>query len=243
MRLSRKTQIVLSVVVVLGLGFAWLVEFTPMCRLEAVTLDGMDVDDWPDRFGLHPQKPVVSQPLDSLAQTLMARKGVFRVDIAPSLSGRLAVRINDIEPACLLLDRGTGNLYGLNRDARVISLERRHIDWERPVITGAEGAGVFERCFDARVSVIVDNLEWERENHPDLYRLIEQIDVYSQEAVAVSLAGFPFTIKVRAARLASDLDRFIEFVAGFDVNLDSVRVVDMRFDDLIICGKDHRRGR
>ena len=50
-------------------------------------------------------------------------------------------------------------------------------------------------------------------------------------------AGFSIRVIARADRLAGDLVRFVEFVTGFDVDLDLVHSVDMRFDNMVVCGE------
>ena len=47
-------------------------------------------------------------------------------------------------------------------------------------------------------------------------------------------------MKVRADRLLEDLDRFVEFISGYDVPLEDVRILDLRFENMIIVG-DRKR--
>ncbi len=217
-----------------------ILNFTNVCRLEAVTLDGKLVSNWPDRFDALREKSLFRQPLDSLAQVVLAEKGTFRVDISCSWPHTLNIRTNGFSPSCFLLDKTSGRLCGLEQNGRTVPLRNAVLDWERPVLTGVESGRWFSYCRDVRVKVVVDQLEKLRKSNLNLFRLIDEIDFETTDYVQVSVSGLPYRLKVRPEHLTEDLSRFVDFVAKFDPELDGVRHLDLRFDNMIICarGKD-----
>lgn len=231
---SRKNRLLLAFGLVVGLTMVALIEFTSVCKLEAVTLDNKPVENVTDQLGLRADRPLMRQPVERLAHRLLDKPGVFRVDIDFDLPHGLALTTNDFTPVCFVLDAATGKMYGLNHKARLIELSHKIPDWERPVITGVSNQGLYRYMEDIRTVVLVEQLErLERTNH-SLYRLIEQIDLSHQREVRVHIAGLPYTVRLRAEMLAHDLDRFVGFITNYAPALDSVRVVDLRFDNLII---------
>ncbi len=124
---------------------------------------------------------------------------------------------------------------GLDEQARLIPLRDDESDWEHPVLTSLEAGKLFEHCRDARVSVIVSELEQLRRDNVDLYRLIEEIDFGAEAYLYVTVSGLQYRLKLRAESFVDDLGRFVEFVGSFNPVLDSVTMVDLRFDQMIVC--------
>lgn len=231
---SRKTRILLAVGLLAGLTLVALIEFTSVCTLEAVTIDSRPVENITGELGLKPDKPLARQPVERLAARLLEKKGVFRVDVDFNLPHALALTTNAFTPVCFVLDKSSGRMYGLNHQARVIELSRSVPDWERPVITGCDTRGLYRFMDDIRTVVVVEQLEQLEKTNRPLYRLIEQIDLSHAREARVSIAGLPYTVRLRAEMLAHDLDRFVGFITHYAPSLDSVRTVDLRFDNLII---------
>ncbi len=234
---SRKTRILLALSLVAGLSVIALIEFSSVCTLQAVTLDDRPITDIKAELGLKPHKPLVRQPVERLAAKLLDKKGVFRVDISFQIPHGIALTTNAFTPVCFALDDASGKMYGLNHKARVTELSRPVPDWERPVITGAKTRGLYRYMDDIRTIVVVEQLEQLRNTNPSLYRLIEQIDLSQQREVRVNIAGLPYTVRLRAEMLACDLDRFVAFITHYAPPLDSVRTIDLRFDNLIITAQ------
>jgi len=235
MLIPRKVKVILTAVIVLGASSLGVVHFTNLCDLEAVTLNGRPVDQWPDRYAMAREKSIVDQPVDSIAESLMDKPGVFKVDISYSLPDRINIKTNNFEAVCFLLDRRTGQLYGLDRSARLLSLKSAEYDWEHPILTSVTAGKLFHFCDDVRVSVVVGQLQELQQESRDLYRLIDEIDFGNQGFLKVSLAGLSYRLKVRAECFLEDMNKFIEFVSRFGPDLEDTTILDLRHNGMIIC--------
>ena len=233
----KRTKLFFAFGVVIVAVSVAVVNFTNVCRLEAVTLNGEPINDWSGRFDMLHEKSLFRQPLDSLAHVVLTDEGTFKVDISCSWPHTLNIRTNAFSPTCFLLDKMSGRLYGLEENGRIVPLKNAVTDWERPVLTGVKSGRWFGYCRDGRVKVVVDQLERLRNNNLNLFRLIDEIDFKTTDYVQVSVSGLPYRLKARPERLAKDLDRFIEFVTKFDPDLSGVRYLDLRFDNMIICAR------
>ncbi|MDH3938619.1 MAG: hypothetical protein OEV68_14940, partial [candidate division Zixibacteria bacterium] len=134
-----------------------------------------------------------------------------------------------------LLDEKTTRLYGIDDHGRVVPLTRPVDNWERPVLTGLTVSSMFERCSETRAEVVTRKLIRLRHEHRDLFRLIEEIDFSDQFGLTVTVAGLPYRLKLRAQTMIQDMDRFARFITRFGVDFEKVRLMDLRFDDMIIC--------
>jgi hypothetical protein len=236
--LSARARLLLAGGIVLITFLLFVVNFTGACRLETVTLNGRVIDDWPQQFSVLNEESVFRQPLDSLADMLLSKEGVFKVDVAYAWPRTLNVTTNAFTPVAFVLDKSSGTLKGLERNGRVIPLDNAVLDWEQPVLTGVTTAGWFDYCEDARVKVVVDELEQLRRDHIDFYRLIDEVNLDRPEYLTVSVAGLPYELKVRAERLRTDLGKSVDFITRFDPGLTEMRCIDLRFDDMIVCAQE-----
>lgn len=232
---SRRAVRLMIAALVFGVGLGAVLEFTEVCRIEAVTLDGKAVVDWPERYGLRTDRPMFRQSVDSLAEAILNRSRVFRVSVEYSLPRELEIRINDFNPVCYLVDKVNGKIYGLSKSARVIPLSPISVDWERPIITGGECGKLYDHARDPRVNVIVDQLELVAGKHGDFFRLIEEIDISRPTYIKLRAAGLAYCLKVHAQTLCDDISRFLEFLTRYRADLQSIKAVDLRFENMIIC--------
>ncbi|MBD3402337.1 hypothetical protein GF420_05535 [candidate division GN15 bacterium] len=237
---TRRTTFLLLGGTLLLAALVVLLQFTSTCQLEAVTLDGDPVADWEARLGLHQGTSVVRQPLDSLARAMLAWEDVRRVDIGYRLPGTITIRTNQFDPVCFVLSEKTGKVYGLDGDAHVIRIAEDWDDWEHPVLVNAGVREMFEPCGDVRVAMVLDQLRRLQEDHADLYRLIAEIDFTAADHLVVNVAGLPCRLWITAGQLHAQLERFVRFMYNFSPGLDSVRVIDMRFDNQIVCSVKDR---
>lgn len=240
MLLSRKTTLMLLLAAIVCLATLLTTNYSDACRLEEVTLNRQAIEEWHARFGLHPEKSIVRQPVDSLAGSLLASANVFKVDISYRLPSGIDIVLNDFEIVCFLVDAHSGVLYGLTDKARVATLGKGSENWDHPVLTSVAAGPIYGFCSDARVGVVVEQLQRLRAENIDLYRLIEEIDFGHESFLQVSLAGLPYRLKIRAERLFEDMMQFVEFVSRFVPDLSGVSAIDMRFDGMIICAGGKR---
>lgn len=235
MVLSKRTKLALLAASGLGLAIIGLANYTGACRLETVTYDGENLTDWPEKFEALESSPLFHQPLDSLAQALLARPQVFKVDMSWSLPHTLEITTNRFSPVCFVLDSKTDRMMGVDRTGRIVSLNGSKLDWENPVLVNVEVERMFERCGDVRVAMVADRLPGIRDKYRDLYRLIEEIDFGESGCLSIRISGLPYQLKVRAGLMSEDIDRFVQFVTEYGPDLSEARIVDLRFDNMVIC--------
>ncbi len=235
MLFSKKVTLILISLVTAGLALVITVNYTDACRLNEVRLNQTPLVDWQEDLGLNASRSVVRQPVDSLAERLIADKDVFKVDVAYTLTGRLDIETNNFRPVCFMVDAGSGKMYGLTDRARVVSLKNSEFGWEHPVLTSVLAGPVYDHCSDARVAVVVEQLERLRRDNIDLYRLIDEIDFGVENFVQVALSGLEYRLKIRAENFHAEAIQFVEFVSRFAPDLEGVTSIDLRFDDMIIC--------
>ncbi|MFQ6007583.1 MAG: cell division protein FtsQ/DivIB [Candidatus Zixiibacteriota bacterium] len=228
-----KLPLVFSVVLVTGV--LAVVNFTDACRLETVILNGKQIDDWQDRFSELRETSIFKQSLDDFARHLLSQRGVFKVDVSYTWPRTLNIKTNAFAPSCLIVDKVSGDMYGVDREGRLLPLDKGRLNWECPILTGVTAKGLFNYCDDVRVEVVVEQLEQLRSTQPDFFWLLNEIDFGAPDHLEVFVAGLTYRLKVRAERFLDDLNRFADFISRFNPDLDSVRQIDLRFDDMILC--------
>jgi hypothetical protein len=234
-RLSNRMKLALAAASVFGVALVGVVNYTGACRLREVTVNDVSVEDWRQRYPMLDTNRGPLQSIQSVAEKVLDDTDVFKVDLSWSLPHRLDIRTNRFTPECFLLDKNTAQMYGLDDHGRVVPLTRPVGNWERPVLTGLTVRAMFERCSDTRVVVVARKLEQLRREHRDLFRLIEEINFDDEFGLTVTVAGLSYQLKLRAETMIEDVDRFARFITHFGVDLEEVRLMDLRFDDMIIC--------
>ncbi|NOY87868.1 MAG: hypothetical protein GXO93_00580 [FCB group bacterium] len=237
MLLSKRIKLILLAVIVMGITLAGVVNYTDACRLQNVTFNNKNIDNWQHRFGFSPQRSLLKQPLDSIAQALIGKKNIFKVDISYDLFHRLNIKTNNFQPICLVLDQKSGNLYGLNKDALIIPLNGLDIDWEYPVLTSVSVGKLYRYSQDVRVKVIIRQLEELRRSNLDFYRLIEEIKFGPRDLLKVTIAGLSFQLKMRTENFLQNINKFIDFITRFAPDLKKVKTIDLRYNKMIICSQ------
>lgn len=234
-RLSGKMKLGLVAASVVGIALVIVVDRTEVCRLREVTVNDASVTDWHLRYQMLDANRGPLQSIQAMAEKMLEDSNVYKVDLSWSLPHRLEIKTNRFTPECFLLDETTARLHGLDDRGRVVPLTRPVDNWERPVLTGLTVRAMFERCSDTRVEVVIHKLIQLRQEHRDLFRLIEEINFADQFGLTVTVAGLPYRLKLRAETMIEDVDRFARFITRFSVDLEKVRLMDLRYDDMIIC--------
>lgn len=232
--LPRKIKFAAVGLLLCGIGVFVLVNFTNVCLLEAVTLDGQPVEHFDKKYGLKPGVDVLDQPLDSLSDALLAQKGIVKVDIDYVVPNGIAIKTNQFTPCCFILDSEHERLLGLSDGGRVVKIPEDQQNWEHPTLTNVTVGHLYTHCQDPRVDILLPQLRRLEGGHIDLYRLITEIDLGSQDCASVTISGLPFKLKVSVEEFADQLNEFIEFIEKFTPDLTRTRFVDLRFDDMII---------
>ena len=240
-RLSRRALIFVVAGIVAGAAFVGHVRYADAWQLTTVTVDATPIDGWEEQFAFDADKSAADQPLDDIARQLLARSDVHKVNVDISLPNEVRIKLNNFAPLCFVLEESTGQLFGLDRQARVVALpDGRPADWQCPVLTTVQCGRLYDLCQDGRTRLVVNQLVELEEEHRDLFRLIDEIDFGNAAFLKVSLAGLSYRLKVRAERLLEDLGRFVEFISSYDVPLEGVRILDLRFENMVIVGDSKR---
>lgn len=232
--LPRKIKFAAIGLMLCGIAVFVLVNFTKVCQLEAVTLDGKSVENFNKKLGLKPDADVLDQPLDSLSDVLLAKKGIVKVDIDFVVPHGIEIRTNQFTPCCFILDSENERLLGLSDEGRVVTIPDGQQNWEHPTLTNVKVGKLYAHCPDSRVDIILPQLRRLEGGHIDLYRLITEIDFANSNYLVVTISGLPFRLKVSVDRFADQLDELIEFIEKFSPDLTETKFVDLRFDDMII---------
>lgn len=234
MSLLGKEVRILLVMVILGAGsFVALVQYTDICRLQAVTLNGRPVTN-PAELGLRPGYPIVRQPLDSLADALLMQRGIVHVDIDYKLPNALRITTNSLEPQCYLLDAATGGIYGLEETGRVVPVAYEKINWDAPLFTGVRVRRLHEHPADGRVLVMLSHLQRLRHSDESLYRQVEEIDLSRVDFAMVTVANKSYRLKVRPEEFADRYGEFTQFMTRYSPGTDSTTSFDLTYANVII---------
>jgi len=234
MMFSARTRFLLALAILIGGAFIYAIEFTDWHQLQAVTLDGEPVENFGTRLGLDDNRPITHQPLDRAAVKLLKRDSVARVDFDYVLPNELRIETNKFKPLCMVVDRQSGRILGLNPLGRVVPLRDDYGDWEHPVITGVAVGGIFEPCRDSRVQRLMPQLQRLQDDSEELFRLIEELDFSDSTYVKVVVSGLPYTLKVTAESFCEQMTGFVRFLERYEPVLDSARQFDLRYADMII---------
>jgi cell division septal protein FtsQ len=237
---SKKIKLIIVGIIISGIGFFVVVNYTDACRLENVVLNGESVKNWPVRLGFKENEALVQCPVDSVAKVLLAKEKIFKVDVAYHLPNELEIKTNNFKPVCFVIGQESGKMFGLDDAGRLIGLENAEIDWEQPIFTGVNTGDMFSYCDDYRVPTAISQLEEIRNNQIDVFRLIDEIDFSNKGYLVASLSGLDLKFWVRADKLMEDMNRMVEFIHKYDTDISNLDYLDLRYDDMIICAEVKR---
>jgi hypothetical protein len=236
----KKIKLMIAGIFILGVSFFIVINYTDACHLENVVINGKSIEDWSQRLGLKEDQALVKCPVDSVAQVMLAKEKIFKVDVAYHLPNELEIVTNNFKPVCFVIGQESGKMFGLDEDGRLIGLENAEIDWEQPIFTGVHTGDLFTYCDDYRVPVAIKQLEMIREKHIDVFRLIDEIDYSNSGYLVATLSGLDVKLWVRADMLMEDLDRMVDFIHKYDTDISNLDHLDLRYDDMIICAEGKR---
>ena len=234
---SKKIKLIAAGILISGVGFFIVVNYTDACHLENVVINGKSIENWSEHLGLKKNEALVKCPVDSVAQVILAKEKIFKVDVAYRLPNRLEIKTNNFKPVCFVIGQETGKIFGLDEAGRLIGLENAEIDWEQPIFTGVNTGDLFTYCDDYRVPVAIGQLEEIRNNKIDVFRLIDEINFSNSGFLVATLSGLNIKLWVRADRLLDDLNRMVDFIHKYDTDISNLDHLDLRYDDMIICAE------
>lgn len=212
-----------------------MISFTDASRLESVVLNNTDISDQIQTFGLDTGASLIDQPIDSLADHLLTKNNIYKVNVDLDFPKKISIKTNTFRPLCYLLDRYAGTLVGVNHDGRMVPLDNSEIDWENPVLTTVDAGKMYGYSTEVRVKIVTEHLTRLKNEHRDLYRLLDEIDFGNSGFLKVSLAGLDYRLKIRADHLFEDMVRYLDFISRFNPDIEDVKILDLCYNDMIIC--------
>ncbi|MBI5265891.1 MAG: hypothetical protein HY851_01545 [candidate division Zixibacteria bacterium] len=232
--LSRRGRILLLVVVTICAGFIVLVRFTSVARLEAVTLNGVAVSNpWTD-LGFKPGLDIVQQPLEELTDSLIAVDTIFKVSALRQWPHEVKISINEFETCAWLVDSLAGDFYGVDPLGRILPAARTAATADLPVLTGITTRGMYRLAADPRLSIVLPRIVKVRAGNPLIFPLLSEIDFSNTDYLTLSFSGMPYRVRVSADLFEEHFNNFVRFTSGFDANLATSILLDMRYPSMIV---------
>ncbi|MCH9025269.1 MAG: hypothetical protein IH931_08040 [candidate division Zixibacteria bacterium] len=233
-QISKRTRLFVYAIAISMVLAVAVISFTDVSTIEAVSLSGTVVKGWTEKYNLKKNTSVLYQPYEKLTEQMLRPDSALQVEISFSWPHTLNLQLNSITPCCLLLDKKNGRIFGLDKNCRVVPLAETTVDWERPLFTGIEKIKLYEVCSVSRVRRVLDALEKLRVENINFYRLIEQIDFGKDNRIEIMVSGLDHKVWVSADRTLGDLNRYLEFISGFELDLENIRLIDMRLEEMVI---------
>lgn len=235
MSLPREIRIILCLLMLAVACVGVAVAYTDICHLRRVTLNGEPVVDWRGELGLYRRTSIFNQPLDSLAEALLARPGMRQVKISYALPDGLDIRTNTIEPVCFFLDSASGRLYGVDNSGRIVPARIPAPPFGRPIISGARMVRLYDCPDDPRVPAVVADYLKVRERHPVIDSLLAEIDLSDPQGVSATLSDNLVRLELPSDSFGVRLQRFMDFQRQYPEALYTARDIDLRYQTMLVC--------
>lgn len=233
-QIRKRTRLLIYAIAISMVLAVAVISFTDVSAIEAVTLNGTVVKGWAEKYNLNKNVSVLDQPYEELTKMILQPDSALEVEVSFRWPHTLNLELNSITPCCLLLNKDNGQIFGLDKNRRVVPLSETALDWEIPLLTGINKIKLYEVCSDSRVRSVLSALEELRSENINFYRLIEQIDFGKDNRIEMMVSGLDHKVWLSADRTLNDLNRYIEFVSGFELDLINMRLIDMRLEEMII---------
>ncbi|MCH7691172.1 MAG: hypothetical protein IIA17_09035 [candidate division Zixibacteria bacterium] len=233
-QINKRTRLFVYAIAISMVLAVAVISFTDVSTIEAVSLSGTVVKGWTEKYNLKKNTSVLNQPYDELTAQMLRPDSALKVEISFSWPHTLNLELNSMTPCCLLLGKENGRIFGLDKNCRVVPLAKTAVDWERPLFTGIEKIKLYEVCLDSRVKRVLDALEKLRVENINFYRLIEQIDFGKDKRIEIMVSGLDHKVWVSVDRTFGDLNRYLEFITGFELDLENIKLIDMRLEEMVI---------
>ncbi len=232
--ISKKIKLAIWLSISGMLVMVAVIWFTEVCTLQAMTINGENVDNWEKKSPLVPNQSILRQPLAAFEESSFANDQTLKLDYRYSWPHTLNVRLNSISPDCMVLDKFSSTFFGLDEYGRALPFKSELVDWERPIVTGVGVRKLYQNLADIRVPKVLAALGKVKSDRMNFYRLIEQIDFASKDYVEVTIAGQGHVVRLRAGCFYDDINRYLDFAARFHPELEGIKIIDLRQDGQII---------
>ncbi|MEE9442771.1 MAG: hypothetical protein V3V99_08900 [candidate division Zixibacteria bacterium] len=114
---------------------------------------------------------------DILTDTIMACDGIHNIALNYDLPSGIYAEVNRFTPLAILASE---DLHGIDKFCRVIPYDTDWVSKDVPVITGLNSPRLFTHPDDFRIADVIRGLEEIKENLPELFARIAEIDFSSK---------------------------------------------------------------
>ncbi|UCD16977.1 MAG: hypothetical protein JSV44_11070 [Candidatus Zixiibacteriota bacterium] len=227
--------LLLSAIFVAGLlaAFRYLHAF----QLDAVSIAPERFAGHADKLALESGKNVFSLPINAAIDCLLKRHDVLRVELDYDLPDGIAIRVNEAVPVALAVGGGGRTLFSLDEFGYRYRFDPIKNKLDYPIITGLKDCREYERADDLSLGVILRQLARLKEDDMDSYLAVTTIDLLDQGDILVYLDGVRFPLITYPGKLCRSIMQLKVFILGIDPDLDQIKKLDLRSDELIIAVK------
>jgi len=165
----------------------------------------------------------------SLVRTMLARQDIASVSLTMAFPGAIRAEVNHYAPVALVL---ADSLYGLDCHSRLIPYDSAWEALDLPVITGLVCRRLFTVPDDLRTADVVEGLMQTRQEMPELYRQIAEIDFSDSLCVSIYLTTGAERFTAVSADFASQLAK-LDAVRN-SVSRSDGGCYDLQYDGVVI---------
>jgi len=120
----------------------------------------------------------------AMADSLMQSDRIANIRLSLRPPHSIAAYINQFEPSALIVGE---EIYGLDRHCRLIPYDTAWDNIDLPILTGLKFPRMFQAPYDFRVFEVMDGLLEIKDEMPDLYQQIAEIDFSDRVYVSIYL--------------------------------------------------------
>lgn len=233
-RITKKIRIFIIAFCAFSLVLFLSVNFTDAIQLETLKVDNAEITNWEENYAPLQKKSVISQESEILAESMLKKNDIYKVEIVPEFPNRINIYTNQFEPEAFLLDSKNNRLVGIDKQLRVFPLDNIKPDWEQPVVSGIKISKMYSRCLDPNAEKLIKQLISLKEQNVDLFRMIDEIQLINGGKAVVRLAGIKFKVIVPLRELKQKMKRLAVFLTRYQTDMEKIKKINLCFDEMII---------
>jgi len=231
---KRPYKILFAVSMIMVVGII-LIEYTGLLKLEEINLEGDDLFSQNDTPEMVAGMNLFAAPLDKMADRLLNRKKVFRIDVDYQLPNGINLNVNSVKPKAMIIDNNGRTKYYLTESCHLLPINEisEHLDF--PLITGLSDCCVYERVRDDRLQIILTQLDALKKDCSDFYFALAAMDLSDKEIVRINIEGLPFDVETYAGTVYQAIRTLEAFLMEYNPDLREIKKLDMRLEGMIIA--------
>lgn len=231
----RKILIALAALTVALSCVTFTLEVTGHFALETAVVNGEPLSAAEAaNFGLKVGESVFQQDCDVAAAVMCRREGIGSADVSIQLPNKILITTNQFAPELLLYDASGMRLLGLD-DRRCVTPTPPSVSgYIGPTLMGLSGLTLYQKPNDFRVITVAQALEEFRNDHPEWYAAVSEIDFSRTDCLRISVDRFDFLTLAPADDLRAALETLFRMADGSPEALELAAQVDLRFTGQIV---------